>query len=390
MLHDGISHPWSFRDEGLDQAIDRLRPLLGTDSLGIRVRITPERSELRLIELPSCASLSHAGGIESLTVVPGAVPEPYRRAPKDFGRAVSPLSDPAVVSRCIAEILPEAFAATEEELSAAEAELGRALPADLRALYLSAGSGAVVLSPEDDDLFYGFEIIALNDADTRAYLEPENRYLSWTFGATETVSATPHVQGLAVSPAWFAFGGDWGGNTYVVDLAPGPQGSYGQVLFVDHETSSGASWLAGSITELLTQRPVDFLDEARESRTLAVRHVAEVTGETEVLELTSGAEGIEALKGHPKLRTLTCDERLDAVESVADVPALEYLALTADDWLLLVAADRVPASLMAVGFTPRYGEVDIARQLEAADALLQHWGLPGISITELSVSRGPA
>ncbi len=63
------------------------------------------------------------------------------------------------------------------------------------------------------------------------------------------------MQQLAASPEWFVVGDDGGGNLYVVDLAPGPQGTFGQVLFVNHEMSAGARWLAPSLTELLTERP---------------------------------------------------------------------------------------------------------------------------------------
>ena len=49
------------------------------------------------------------------------------------------------------------------------------------------------------------------------------------------------MQALAVSSAWVVIGDDWGGNLYVADLAPGPTGTYGQVLFVDGGKSLGGS-----------------------------------------------------------------------------------------------------------------------------------------------------
>lgn len=67
-------------------------------------------------------------------------------------------------------------------------------------------------------------------------------FQAWTYSATEVVAPDTHgrMQQLAASPAWFVIGDDGGGNLHVVDLAPGPQGTFGQVLFVDHEMSAGA------------------------------------------------------------------------------------------------------------------------------------------------------
>ncbi|MCB0886500.1 MAG: SMI1/KNR4 family protein, partial [Propionibacteriaceae bacterium] len=244
---------------------------------------------------------------------------------------------------------------------------------------------------DDAEVFYGLRIAPL-DSDAARYLDPVARYLDWSFGATEVVAPDPagRVQALAVSSAWVVIGDDWGGNLYVADLAPGPTGTYGQVLFVDHETSAGASWVAPSLTELLAGRPVE-VGRPGTVPGMSVHRLDDVTPSTEVLRL-GGAEAVDLgpLAGHPRLRTIVVEPgAATGLDALARVPALEYLAADAETWRAMLDAGQVPPSLLAAGFTPSHGEVDLLGQIAVANSLLERWGRPRIVVTELSTAPVP-
>jgi hypothetical protein len=178
------------------------------DGPGVAVRAMVTSSGDALVSIVSASPQVTFGMgseiLESVQLVPGAHPEPYRRVPVRYDDAtVSPRADAAVVTALVHQVLPEAQPAELSALAAAESRLGAALPDDVRALYLAADSGVLALLPQNSELFYGMRIMSLNDTAARAYLEPQARYLSWADGATEVVAPDPHgrVQPLAVSPA---------------------------------------------------------------------------------------------------------------------------------------------------------------------------------------------
>ncbi|MBB5867315.1 cell wall assembly regulator SMI1 [Allocatelliglobosispora scoriae] len=380
-----------------DRPMDALRPLSAlVDGAPVAVRAVADESGAATVSIVAASpQLTFGMGhdiLETVLLVAGADPEPYRRVPvRHDGAAVSPGADPAAVTALVGRLLPAAQPADPSALAAAESGLGARLPDDVRALYLAAGSGELIMQPTDEDLFYGFQIMPLDDAAARSYLEPPQRYLSWAYGATEAVAPDPHerVQALATSPAWFVIGDDWGGNLYVVDLAPGPQGTVGQVLFVDHETTMGASWVAPSLTELLTRRPAGMSGPGPQGA-LVVRvgprsgkTVADVRPETEVLFTGSALEPVDLspLAGHGRLRTLVGGAGTIAdLAAITGLPALEYLQLDIAGWQELIRAGQVPPNLLAAGLI---GRADWAATVEVVNDLLAAWDLPAIEVTEI-------
>ena len=68
------------------------------------------------------------------------------------------------------------------------------------------------------------------------------------------------------------------------------------------------------------------------------------------------------------------------LDALARVPALEYLAADAETWRAMLDAGQVPPSLLAAGFTPSHGEVDLLGQIAVANSLLERWGRPRIVV----------
>nr|BFE75703.1 hypothetical protein GCM10020092_090040 [Actinoplanes digitatis] len=353
-------------------------------------------AQVDIVEATSHVSFGMGSNIlESVLLDVGSDPEPYRRlpVPRD-GVTVSPDADPDVVRELVRRILPDAESASASALAEAESSLGAALPEDVRALYLTAGAGDLVLPEAGSDLFYGMSIVALDDAAGREYLEPRARYGSWPDGAIEVVAPDPHgrVQALGASRAWFVVGDDFGGNLFVVDLEPGPRGQVGQVLFVDHETPAGARWLAPSLTELLTRRPGEPEELGPEGGLLVRvgprgRTVADVRPETEVLFVGVAPEPVDlaALAGHRGIRTLVVN-RAAAVanlDAVASLPALEYLECDVPRWQQLLGSGQVPPNLLAAGMN---GRADWTASVDVVDALLIRWGLPRLDVTRVGLA----
>lgn len=381
-----------------ERPTDRLRSLAGlAGGQAVAVRGVTTRSGAAVVSIvPSAPQVSFAMGsnlLENVHLVAGAHPEPYRREPIRYDVAVSAGADAATVTALIRQLLPDARPADPSELATAEADLGVALPDDVRALYLAAAEGTLVLQPADRERFYGLRIVPLADAAARAYLEPQARYLSWTHGATEVVAPDPHgrMQPLAASPAWFVVGDDGGGNLYVIDLAPGPQGTFGQVLFVDHETSAGARWLAPSLTELLTERPATLAKLGPEDGLLVRvgsrtgRTLADVQPETEVLYVRAATApaDLSALTGHRRLRTVITESAVVAdLPAVTELPALEYLQLDVAGWQQLLRAGQVPSTLLAAGLSGRAGWTDT---VEVVNALLAARKQEPIQVIDVAV-----
>jgi cell wall assembly regulator SMI1 len=356
-------------------------------------------AQVDIVESHPYVSFGGMGGavLESVLLVADSDPEPYRRQPLRYDHVTtSPDADPDTVRDLVRAILPDAPPAPGPALAAAEASLGAALPEDVRALYLTASAGDLVLSPAEADLFYGMSIVALDDAAARAYLQPSARYGSWPDGATEVVGPDPHerVQPLAASPAWFAVGDDFGGNLLVADLRPGPRGHVGQILFVDHEMPAGARWLAPSLTELLTRRPAEPAEPGpQDGLTVGIgprgTTVAEVRADTEVLLVGVAPQPVDlsGLAGHARLRTLVVNRSaaVTNLDAVTLLPALEYLELDAPRWRRLLSCGQVPPALRAAGMN---GRGDWAVTVEVVDALLCRAGRVPLEVTMVAVPVG--
>ncbi|MEU6073905.1 SMI1/KNR4 family protein [Micromonospora sp. NPDC047074] len=382
------------RGERPTDMLRSLTELTGGQAVAVR-GVTTHSGAATVSIVPSAPQVSFGMGsdlLEDVHLVAGAHPEPYRREPVRYDVASSPGADAATVTALVRQLLPDARPADPSELAAAEADLGVALPDDVRALFLAAAEGTLVLQPADRDRLHGLRIVPLADAAARACLEPQARYLSWRYGATEVVAPDPHgrMQQLAASPAWFVVGDDGGGNLYVVDLAPGPQGTFGQVLFVDHEMSAGARWLAPSLTELLTERPTTLAKLGPEGGLLvragsrSGRTLADVQPTTEVLYIRAGAapSDLSALAGH-RLRTLVTESAVVAdLPAVTELPALEYLQLDVAGWQQLLRAGQVPSTLLAAGLSGRAGWTDT---VEVVNGLLAAWEQEPIQVIDVPV-----
>jgi cell wall assembly regulator SMI1 len=118
--------------------------------------------------------------------------------------------------------------ADEAALDALAHRTGLALPDDFRALY-RGHDGQRGVAP---GLFFGLRFLPTDEAG-----EEWHRWGSLLQGdpslvETITVTAQPEgaVQAVYATPEWLPFASDGAGNHLAVDLAPGPDGTPGQVI----------------------------------------------------------------------------------------------------------------------------------------------------------------
>ncbi|GAA4852190.1 hypothetical protein GCM10023310_33790 [Paenibacillus vulneris] len=114
--------------------------------------------------------------------------------------------------------------ASEEELHKAEAEMGFALPAELRELYL-------VHNGEKDGgpgLFFGLPFLSLDDmlAEWRIWVGLENHAME-----VEHYSVPAGwIKEQYIHRYWLPISKDWGGNNLGIDMDPADKGMTGQVI----------------------------------------------------------------------------------------------------------------------------------------------------------------
>jgi cell wall assembly regulator SMI1 len=135
--------------------------------------------------------------------------------------------------------------AGEAAIAAAEAELGFALPPDLRALYAVADGGGYVM----DDWRWS-SLAELGNAELISAPRPGG----WTDRWQRVVlDADPFdtVRRATGHPGWIPFAEDHDGNFLAVDLAPARLGRPGQVIRVGNSYDNGPRYVAGSVTSLL-------------------------------------------------------------------------------------------------------------------------------------------
>ncbi|MFJ4185301.1 SMI1/KNR4 family protein [Kitasatospora sp. NPDC089509] len=140
---------------------------------------------------------------------------------------------------------------TEEQLATAERRLRRALPADLRALYLEAdGDGG-------SEALDGYCWLSLDRA-----LAAHDEYIGvptwfgWGLGWRQVVfDADPPntVRRSSGHPGWLPFATWFDGNYFAVDLAPAAEGRPGQVIEVGRDFTTGPRYVASSVTAWLGQ-----------------------------------------------------------------------------------------------------------------------------------------
>ncbi|MFF4378671.1 SMI1/KNR4 family protein [Kitasatospora sp. NPDC001547] len=363
---------------------------------------------------PAVESGSELPSPGTLVLVEGAVAEPWRRLPSPAPGAVpAPSADPALLERTLRERLPDAVGATEEEIAAAEERLGVALPEELKALYRvtrvspagPGGSGdweADFAEIQAAGSAVGCELSSL---DGLFVADAATRPCPWQYAATKAAATPPDaaVQALVGSPGWIAFGGN-GGDTFAVDLTPGPRGHLGQVILIDHEQSIGAELYGESLTELVLSR---FSNEAPADHHERRPPVAARVGDHHELDdLASAAHpdlevvrifrrsgaplGLAPVAGLPRVRTLTAHPGTlaDPLE-VTGLPGLEYLGLGPYEWRVLLDAGAVPSGLSAAGVEVRGDEHPLA-VVAVANDLLALRDRPPIPHTTVEGHLGPA
>ncbi|WP_058045214.1 SMI1/KNR4 family protein [Streptomyces roseifaciens] len=379
----------------------------GVDDISFTAEISPAgQVALRLLG-PSPAvepgiGTPHPG---ALTLVEGALPEPWRRLPEPAPGAVpAPSADPELLERTLRERLPGAVGATEAEITAAEARLGVTLPDELKALYRVTRSrwedwGDDYEAAQRECTAVGCELFALDDL----YIaDASSRHCRWEFAAMEAVVTPPGaaVQGLVGSPGWIAFGDNGGGDRLAVDLTPGPRGHTGQIIMVGHEENVGASLVADSLTDLVLNRPGERRGGSGEDRPPAVAHVnirslpgveAAAHPGLEVLSIGVWDEApltLAPVMGLPRLRTLVAypGTLADPLE-IAGLTGLEYLELGPQEWRVLLDAGAVPRSLSAAAIKV-HGNPDPLPVVAVANELLALWDRPRIVQTVLEGSLG--
>ncbi len=125
----------------------------------------------------------------------------------------------------------------ESELDKLEKATGITLPEEFRLLYRSHNGEGAGLS----GFLAGF-----------GWMELEAVLGEWKAlqqAAYSIVSNKPgEIREGACQKGWIPFGDDGGGSFLVVDLAPGPEGTYGQIITIDHD-SDISYVIAGSLSE---------------------------------------------------------------------------------------------------------------------------------------------
>ncbi|MET4430528.1 SMI1/KNR4 family protein [Mycolicibacterium sp. 624] len=340
--------------------------------------------EVDLIELPACVEDPDSGawplpGV--LVLKEGALPGLYRRQP-DLTITVAPAlgADPAALSRLIAQQIPDATPADAKQLAAVEAQLGVPLTDEVRAIYLTAGSGNIRCS----DGSYGMEIIPLDDIDTRHSFKPEPRKSVWWYAAAMSLGPDPagRIQPLGWSPLWFPVGHDSGGNIYAADLAPAQRGHRGQVVFLDHECPAGATYYSESFTELLVHgRTGDLSGPVEEGTTASIE---DWNADTEVLGIGGSDSPVDLgpLLDHPRIHAIyAAAGALADPQQLTRFPALDYVAMGAAEWRILLDAGLVPPQLLAAEISD--GDHDLAATVMTANDLLGLCGRPLIEMTRM-------
>lgn len=138
--------------------------------------------------------------------------------------------------------------ATDEKLKELQGMFDRELPADLIQLYKTYNG------MNDDEnmgnLFYGMPFLSIEDviADQQFRIKQSKDISVIPLRHADEQIDPANVYNLN----WVALCFD-GSRSYLrVDLAPSPQGTYGQVIFIDSDYNVGL-FIASSITELLEQ-----------------------------------------------------------------------------------------------------------------------------------------
>jgi cell wall assembly regulator SMI1 len=349
-----------------------------------------------VVVLATVGNEQRSGALGEVTLVEGALPEPYRRKPAmpSVNHPRGPV-DPAELERILRRVWPDGRGMTDAEIDAAQERLGVTVPPEARVLYRVTAGGEQRVDHENFtwDQAVPFNVWALEDPRRR---ESRTGHHWWWPGLARTAGTTaPHdaVQALSHPPAWFVLGTV---DSYhlAIDLVPGPAGKVGQVIGWTDETRGdqpfGAHVLADSLLAFVRenrekgQRGTSWTEDLPEYGEVTVvngRSIEDVVGaELEVLYVVKNADdpvSIAPAVGLPRLRTLiaTPGSIVDPVE-IGGLDTLEYLETGVAEWRVLLDADAVPRSLLACQVSSGFGEnADVHDVAEVTDRIRALWGL---------------
>lgn len=394
---DGSAGPIPGGREDQDPLQD-LWGLVGQSTVGLTARVDRDgKDSVTLFVLDDSVSAGFSTLISSIRLVPDAVPEPFRRSPEWNAATVALGLDPKLVRWLVGKALPDADGLTPRAIDDWQRRTGLQLPSDVRALFETANGGDLAVPgsvpsedgerPEQSKM----RISPLDQPDQ--WFAPTGRYGGdWRFGATTVIPPDPdgRIQAVGFSSAWVLLGDDWGGNLFVADLAPGPRGTVGQILFLDHETPE-VLWVAESVTEWLATDIDLYLNRPPLPGQLVRINASPptldaVVDATEVLIVNKVETPLDLrpLAGHPRLRTLeVAGGEVAGLEVIGSLPKLEYLAVGPADWRHLLQHDLLPSTLLAAGVSddllrrPRPSQAEV---VALTNDLLTRWGRPPLQV----------
>jgi cell wall assembly regulator SMI1 len=141
--------------------------------------------------------------------------------------------------------------ATDDEVKAAETELGRSLPEDLKAFYTLHNGIATDVFPS----CVGFDSMGFTPLSLEQIVEEWRLWKDNSDAgefADSKAKAKPGIRPEWWNDAWVPFASNGGGDCQCVDLAPAQGGSIGQVISIWHDMDE-RRLLAPSFVEFLEQ-----------------------------------------------------------------------------------------------------------------------------------------
>jgi len=392
---DATGHGTKRREPWSTDALDGVCAAAGQERLAFDIEARPDGGTAHVMLSDDAARVGVSRGVRELVLIPGSMPAPFTQRPVTYPVTTAAKANPGQVVDTVKRLQRRSTGASEASISRAEKRWGVRFPAELRALYSTASSGELIdKQAGDEGAIMRITPLAGEFRDWPAQtIAPE-----WSTSADRVFhDPSGKVQDLPVSSGWIQIGDDWGGSYWVMDLTPGPNGHVGQVLFIDRDDQYGACWVADSLAEflLLSNRyPVDqpshdwqgmgpYRDYLLRVGDGSGRSIAEVAPTTQVVELF-GDQSIDmaVLAGHPSIRSVTVNGSVTSWETLATLPALEWLNMGMSDWIRLLDAGQVPATLKAAGFID---QADLIPTTMVFNRLLSLWGRDTVLITAIQI-----
>ncbi|GAA2785285.1 hypothetical protein GCM10010441_07800 [Kitasatospora paracochleata] len=292
---------------------------------------------------------------------------------------------------------------TEEQLAAAERHLGRALPADLRALYLEANGDGGNEALDD----YAWLPLTATLAERDDYIGVPT-WFGWELGWQHVIlDADPPntVRRCSGHPGWLPFATGYDGNFLAVDLAPAADGRPGQVIEVGRDFNHGPRYVASSVTAWLGQalgRPDPHAPQQshNDAPKLVVSTLdSRLTPAVQAIHLNDAPSPVDLtpLTATPHLRRLhlnrcaTTDLTPLAALPVEDLavdlaPEADLTPLTGHPHLAsLAVGSATPTDLTPLRTLPALRHLDLSRCPNADLTLLAD--LPGLHYLALSTDQ---